>query len=169
MKELATIIANKWAPEHRDRVEKMVLEAVDEYIQKNADACSSCGASTKKYTHNLSEGLVHSLKKFVYVLKKERKLTANIVSGVGFTVNEANNFQKLAYFGLVGKAKNKGEWYLTKKGLNFLQGHDNAPKQVTTFRSKVVDRSVELAHIRDYGGPIEWQKDFTASDTDTHE
>lgn len=103
-------------------------------MESTAVRCFTCGAKTVKYKHGLNKGLVRALYKFF----ERNGPHVGEVSAVALTHNEAANFQKLRYWGLVDKPTKEGEkgglWYVTAMGIGFIFGHHSMPKYATTYR-----------------------------------
>lgn len=125
------------------------------------ERCPHCGASLKKYWHSITPGLVSVLTK-CYDYVKEHDLNRFKMNELKLSHSEYGNFQKLRFHGLIAKCKFLGEvqereWLLTKRGAEFLCGKIEVPKQVQTFRNKVVDHSLETVHVsRVWEGQIPW-------------
>jgi len=118
----------------------------------------------EKARHTISRGLVFSLEKFALTSQKIKKENLHLIKDVGFNNYEYNNFQKLRYFGLVGKGDEIGEWFITTKGKWFLNGSHAIEKSVTTFRNVVLEKSTDIINIKDIVKDRTsdyWQKQFS--------
>ncbi len=114
------------------------------------EKCPHCGASTKAYLHSLNSGLVSVLIKAIQYVGKTKNNKFHY-SDLNLTYSQASNLQKLRFHGLIAhysKENTKsGEWLITTKGGQFLRGETSIPKQVKTFRNKVIAHSDKMIHI----------------------
>lgn len=114
------------------------------------EKCAHCGASTKAYLHSLNAGLVAVLIKAIKHITKTGNNKFHY-KDLNLNYSEASNLQKLRFHGLIAhysKENTKsGEWLITSKGGQFLRGEISVPKQVKTFRNKVLGHSEETIHI----------------------
>lgn len=118
--------------------------------KSTTEKCEHCGASTKAYIHSLNSGLVSVLIKAIqYVIKTNNNKFH--YKDLNLNYSEASNLQKLRFHGLIAhysKENTKsGLWLITTKGGQFLRGEVSIPKQVKTFRNKVLAHSEETIHI----------------------
>ena len=108
------------------------------------EKCPHCGANKKVYKHNLSIGLVETLKKVGLAIKTKGVNDIHLQKETDLTNNQYNNFQKLRYFGLVHHVKKDGKimsgrWLITGKGFAFLRGDLICRKWTKTFRNKIYE------------------------------
>lgn len=125
--------------------------------------CPNCGASMKSFNHTLSSGIVSALIKAIRYVQRTNKNEFHLQKHlVDLTKNEYNNFQKLRFHGLVAKIDGKaGYWLITKRGGSFLRGELGIPKNVQTFRNKVISHSGEVVTIKMYYGKVpEFEQNF---------
>lgn len=122
------------------------------------NTCPQCGAKMNKYWHNLTRGLVDSFIKFSLAVRSKNANSVHLQTDVQLTKNQYNNFQKLRFFGLVAKVKDKngnrkaGYWLVTKNGGAFLRGELAMPRRVRTFRNKIIDKDENLVYIKEVMG-----------------
>lgn len=99
--------------------------------------CGSCGAKLVEYKHSLSKGLARGLYKIAIAGGGPVNL-----NDLKMTLPQQTNFQKLRYWGLVQKSDPSnlkgGEWVLTHKGHDFINGKISIQKFVWTYRGKTV-------------------------------
>lgn len=97
--------------------------------------CPHCGAKIVEYRHALNTPLIRALAKLY------QHGDAVNLRELNLDRNEWDNFQKLKYWGLVyqveveGKRK-KGVWWLTLRGVEFIEGRLRIPKSVWTYRGR---------------------------------
>lgn len=102
---------------------------------KNNKHCECCGAKLVEYKHLLNQGLVQALHKLS--LNK----TPVLLSDLQITFIQQANFQKLRYWGLVGKEMtaegySTGRWFVTGMGRDFIEGNIAMPRNAWTFRGE---------------------------------
>ena len=126
------------------------------------ETCECCGQKVRTpNTHNLTKGLVDSLIMFANQLEKTGKNRLHLLKETGWNTNRINNFQKLRYFGLVAKSEENGEWVLTTRGKDFLNGDYRSPVQVATFNNRTIDHSSEEVSFKDAKkSEVYWQTEF---------
>lgn len=111
--------------------------------------CPICHAKTIKYVHSLESGkLIAIFIKFYLATQNSNK--AINPSKIGLTINQLTNFQKLRYFGLVERTGDHGEWYLTSKGKDFINGCISIPVHAITYRGSVCGLDGPEVHINSY-------------------
>lgn len=125
--------------------------------------------------HELQAGLVNALYKFREVCKQRElagfkywndvNLMRDMKAENELSVNERNNFSKLAFLGLVkhkyvnGKRK-RGRWEITSSGVKFLKGELRIQPIVYTFNRKIVRHDGKLVGIQDFANKLpRWQAD----------
>lgn len=139
------------------------LPKIERYLGRT---CPTCGASMKQYWHKLTPGLVKTLVK-VYVRVSEKQQNKIDKSELDLTHGEYGNFQKLRFHALIAKYKEddvaiKGCWLITKRGADFLKGKLAVPREVLTFRNKVIEHSQTLVTVKDLVGKIPYfESDFS--------
>ena len=140
----------------------MVKKTVDE-------KCPHCGARMKIWKHNLSLGLVVTLRRFGQAVKEKGENDIHLQKETEMTKNQYNNFQKLRYFGLVHHVKNgegvrkAGRWLITRNGWDFLKGKIPMTEYMKTFRNRLYAKSrnnkfifeIDTAYSQEY-----FQKEF---------
>lgn len=120
---------------------------------KNVARCPHCNAKMVEYKHSLNKNVVACLWKFL----EEGGLMAFKDIHQSFTFNQASNFQKLKYWGLVEKVEDEegtrlgGMWAITTLGKNFLKNKTSVFKWVWTYRNKVVKYGGDQLFITDLG------------------
>ena len=129
--------------------------------------CEACGASLKKWKHNLTRPLVITFLKFCDTVKKKGMNSVNLQTEMQLTKNQYNNFQKLRYFGLVAKDRKKhGSWVITRWGGKFMRNELAIPRQVISFRNHIVERIGTVVILQNYFNKADdpafdsWQQDF---------
>jgi hypothetical protein len=106
----------------------------------------------------------------IYLIDSLRVLKRNggvgNINHIGLTSNQRNNFQKLAYWGLVEKhyENNKrvsGTWNITRVGELFLRGNIQIPIWITTYRNKISGKSNKSVGINyDFTSKQQRARDF---------
>lgn len=132
------------------------------------EECPHCGNKIRAYIHALNQPMVSALRQLVDYWDEYGK-SCNLQRDLRLTKNQYNNFQKLAYFGLVGRTTNG--WYPSELGREFIYGRARSWNKVATFKGQTVgfDHPVwkgakvrpSLKHIREideiaYKNPIEY-------------
>jgi hypothetical protein len=122
--------------------------------KKEKTLCPCCGASMAIHNHRLSKGLIISLVKFRKAVIENNCNEIHVQSKLKFTYSEYCNFQKLRYHGLIAKVKDKetgerkfGVWLLTRRGNQFCKSEITLPESVSTFRNRIVERSIAKVSI----------------------
>jgi hypothetical protein len=106
---------------------------------KANNKCPHCEAKMVEYKHSFSKALAVGLGRLHFFAGGPIN-----IKNLGLTRNQWDNFQKLRYWGLVGKATKEdgtragGEWVLTQKGFDFIQKGIGIPKSVWTYRGDPV-------------------------------
>lgn len=135
---------------------------------ENETTCECCGASLKRYKHNLSKGLLQILAKFAIEARQSGN-SVHVSSALELSTTEYNNFQKLRYFGLVAKVKvdgvhKSGYWLLTRRGGMFISGNEAVSTSIITFRNKIEERSEikkYIWEIYEETSPEYFQREFS--------
>lgn len=114
--------------------------------------CPHCDAKMVEYRHTINKNMV----KCLFVILEAGGIMPFKEFNNKVTYNQRNNFQKLQYWGLVKKVKDKlsderraGVWALTDKCLDFLQGILEINKNVFTYRNKTMRFEGEFISIED--------------------
>lgn len=117
-----------------------ITETID--INKKLEICPCCGRKIVIYQHRFNHLLMYDL----LCLDKAggTSTLGKLKSRFAMTPSEYNNFQKLAYFGLV-KKENRS-YVITELGRNFLKGTQGCPSYVKTRINDVVDRGPEVSY-----------------------
>jgi hypothetical protein len=131
-----------------EQIDESIIEQGGMHIRPVEDfdgiKCSFCGASKKVYKHNLSIGLVETLKKVGLAIKTKGVNDIHLQKETDLTNNQYNNFQKLRYFGLVHHVKKNGKimsgrWLITRTGWLFLRGDIRCRRWTKTFRNQIYE------------------------------
>ena len=137
--------------------------------ENKTEYCDCCGAPMRKYTHNLTPGLVTAFIKFVNAVKEKGVNDVHLATEVELTHNEHANFQKLRLFGLVHHADKtnikSGRWLITRRGGEFIRAETPVCKQVTTYRNQLDKDFIcdKMVWIFDYYRKTDkeyWQENF---------
>ena len=127
--------------------------------------CPHCGAQMKEYSQSLTPGLVSCLIKAIQVVhaRKENKFHAE--RDLNLSRIAYSNFPKLRFHGLVAhfdeETPRSGYWLITARGGQFLRGEIAIPRQVKTFRNRVIGHSEDLVRIGEFRGKVpEFQREF---------
>lgn len=150
-------------PIEQQQVYGKILEAIQEPDEDGK--CKVCTANVKRDKHALAKVMCHALIKTARAV--HYKMTdygktfseANDIryrhmpGDMALKVDEASNWTKLHFHGLVAMvkaegAKKRGRWLITKKGWAFLRG-EPIPASVTTFRGNIVERDPETTTIKE--------------------
>ena len=146
--------------------------------------CPCCNDKLVAYKHCINTGILSAL----YRLSISGGV-ANANRELGLNHNQAANFQKLQYWGLIApvmqdnnpNVKEKGMWSLTPLGLAWLNGEQQVRKTPVTFRKDVIemtgplitpdDVNPEYRQIEDYTGDARGLHpgDFSLPDDDEDE
>lgn len=109
--------------------------------------CDHCGHSETAYTHKLNKGLVLALSQLVAYYERHHR-RAHILTDLGLTINQAANFQKLRYWGVVHR-DNTG-WIPTDRGAKFIHGEIKIIDTAASFSGETLDYNHEAwkTHIQ---------------------
>jgi len=124
----------------------------------NEHVCPHCGASMKMYWHHLTPLLVETLVLFYKAVCDKAENCVHMPKDISeLTKTQYNNFQKLRLHGLVAKVKvggvrKRGHWLITRRGAQFLKGELALPRDVQTFRNRVVGHKGRMVRIGDVLG-----------------
>ena len=105
--------------------------------------CPTCGHSIAEYKHSLNAGLVHAATVLADCGGEA------VISKMGISHTQINNFHKLSYFGLV-RPLGDGVWKITERGHAFLDGREAVPRWAITLNGKVQRYEGELITIKTY-------------------
>lgn len=120
---------------------------------KQPHHCGACGSVLSGRWESLSAGLAQTLIRFYQTVDRSGKNDVHVLKECGLTINAANNFQKLRYFGLVAKVEGKsGHWLITRRGEAFVRNEIRVSKRVFVFRNAIQDRSTETVSIEEAAG-----------------
>lgn len=120
-------------------------------MDKRLRRCLCCESSLSKSDHVLTKGMVNGLIKFAkYSLDNQVRYVRPRIDlrwAYKLELNEASNWTKLRFFGLVAKhmvngKHTGGKWVVTRNGWAFLRGQLPVPAHVKTFRNRIVEKSV---------------------------
>jgi hypothetical protein len=127
---------------------------------KNNKHCECCGAKLVEYKHLLNQGLVQALHQ-LSLNKTPIPLTDMMISR-----NQWTNFQKLRYWGLVGKEMTAegygtGRWFVTGMGRDFIEGNIAMPRNAWTFRGETTRLDGDDIWFQDsFNGNYRKRKDY---------
>ena len=127
----------------------------------NTEKCPTCGHKLTTRKENLSRGLCNTLIKFY---KETQRLGVKVLHirkhKVGetryFETAETTNFQKAQYFGLARPSINRGYWYLTEDGIDFVRGLKAIPKTVFVQNNEVKEVGKEKVTIKEIANIPYW-------------
>lgn len=127
----------------------------------SAIICETCGAKVVEYKHGLSKGLVRVL----YIIAKYRQAGGAVpMADLKLTYSQRCNSQKLRYWYLiekVGDADSKGgNWRVTQRGADFLQGKISVPQFVWTFHGEQIRYEGRYRYIDQVTGGWKWRPDY---------
>lgn len=120
--------------------------------------CPTCHQPIMKHRHVMSFALANILLKAAQKVDPFKPF--HLQKDLALTKNEYANFQKLRYWGLAMKAKDRfgaripGCWYLTDITTKFLTG-GSICKWVMTFNNQVIERADEVITINRIDGEFE--------------
>lgn len=121
--------------------------------------CEHCGQKIRGRWESLSKGLVRDLIKLYSKVVETQKNEVHLQRDLDLTKNQYNNFQKLRYFGLSVKVKEKpGYWLLTKRGADFLTKGEKISKKVYVSNNQIAEHSLEKIGAIDMVGYPMWLK-----------
>lgn len=121
--------------------------------------CECCGQKIRGRWESLSKGLVRDLIKLYSKVVETQKNEVHLQRDLDLTKNQYNNFQKLRYFGLSVKVKEKpGYWLLTRRGADFLTKGEKISKKVYVSNNQITEHSVEKIGAIDMVGYPMWLK-----------
>ena len=137
----------------------------------DAKICPACGAKTVKYAHTLSIGLVRGFYKAVKLAAQGDTILFSDL-GTVLTINEATNFHKLRYWGVIEKRGEStvkgGEWVVTDLGFDFLAGRTKLPPKVWTYRKVVKAFEGEPKGIEEITGGYKYRPEY-AQEAEPHD
>lgn len=146
----------KWIVAKHPEEFYLIAKEIVNQSAKNDNTCLLCGAGLKKYWHKMTPILVKCLAEAYRVVSKKNK---NYFSRKELNLDhsEYNNFQKLRFHGLIARYKEhgewrKGDWLITRRGFQLLQGRLKIPARVQTFRNEVVDHDKKVVDLKDIMG-----------------
>lgn len=126
--------------------------------------CEACGSPSRKYSVNMTAGLVNALVKFRQTVGEKNENKVHLLQDMKgrdyeLTDHEWNNFSRLRFHALVAKYKVNGVhvagyWLLTHRGAQFLNGEVQIPKKVDVLNNVVVGRSEEMVGLIDLMGKL---------------
>jgi hypothetical protein len=127
----------------------------------SAVICETCGAKVVEYKHGLSKGLVRVL----YLIAQAGLPGSTIsMSEVKLTYSQRCNSQKLRYWYLIEKVHDElskgGDWRITQRGSDFLQGKISLPQYVWTFHGEQVRYEGRYRYIDQVTGGWKWRPDY---------
>jgi len=116
---------------------------IDYENDEQTKTCEACGAKMVPYRHKLNTGMVMSLKK-LYDVGGSAHLNA-----LQIDYNQRCNFQKMRYWGLVGKGgAEAGVWIISQYGKLFVEGQSTAPSHAWSYRGVTVDKDdPDVSHL----------------------
>ncbi len=120
-------------------------------VTTKPNSCPHCGSSMRVWRHSLTRGLVDVLLLFIGAVKSKGMNSVHLQQDMNLSKNQYANFQKLHYFGLVAKDRDRsGYWVITRLGGDFLRGTKTIPKFALTYHDRLVEREGELVGIKNY-------------------
>ena len=124
--------------------------------------CPTCGQRVMRNHHSFSRAMANLILKTAEAYEPYEPFRLKEF----LTHVEINNFQKLAYFGLVEKHHNTkgerlfGKWALTLRAWRLIRGEERIESWVETFNNQVVERSPERIGIADTIGTYRIPADY---------
>ena len=125
--------------------------------------CPHCDAKMVEYRHTFNKGLAHGL----YELWAADGGPISLRS-LRLTRTQWTNFQKLRYWGLVGRIKHDGEWALTSQGLSFITQATPIQKWVWTYRGETIRFDGDTCFFHDVHEELYDQKPDYLSNAKPH-
>ncbi len=129
-------------------LEEVSLNGAREYVQEALATgemidCPCCGRNIKKYQWSILRSMLTALNYLNTHERVEGKTLAKI-SGGGV-------YAKLKYWGLTDQteSKNRGYWFITPRGRDFLHGYIRVPKHAYVFNTQVLYFSNDTVCIDD--------------------
>lgn len=105
---------------------------------KYAITCQHCNSKKVAYSHKLNRALVSALKQMVDYYETHHA-RANVDKDLHLTYNQASNFQKLRYWGVVHR--DKSGWVPTIKGSQFIRGEIKIPDTAGSLEGEPIEYS----------------------------
>ena len=123
--------------------------------------CETCGAKVVEYRHGLSKNLVRVL----YIIAQGGKVGETVsMSDLKLSYSQRCNSQKLRYWYLIEKVHDQdskgGDWRVTQRGSDFLQGKLSVATHVWTFRGDTVRFEGRYRYIEETTGGWKWRPDY---------
>lgn len=126
------------------------MTATSTFLQDQAHTCGACGSTLTGRWEKITPGLCRALIKFYTGICAKQKNELHLQKECDLTKSEYTNFQKLRYFALAVKFKDKpGSWLITSRGRDFIRNYERIPKKVFIFQNKIQERSEERVSIAD--------------------
>lgn len=126
--------------------------------EAHGEECPVCGAKTVEYAHKMNANLARVLYK-LYQFGKPARLR-----DLDLTVPEANNLQKLQYWGLIQhvgtRAQKTTYWQITQTGFMFLANRLAVQKTVWTYRAKVRRFEGDEVTVKQLVADYDWAIDY---------
>lgn len=119
-------------------------------MKEEIKVCEHCGQKIRGRWESLSKGLVSDLVKLYSRVVQTQVNEVHLQNELDLTKNQYNNFQKLRYFGLAVKVKEKsGYWLLTRRGADFLTKSEKISKKVYVSNNQIQAYSEEKVGVID--------------------
>lgn len=133
--------------------------------------CDHCGAKMVEYPHVINKPMIRVL---AFMYENRGLLKMNETEGIGVTFNQKNNFQKMQYWGLIGKYYDEsgdregGTWAITQLGIGFIEGTELIHKKVWTYRNKFVRFDEERIGVKDVDNAYWRQREHYSAEAKPH-
>ncbi len=123
--------------------------------------CETCGAKVVEYKHGLSKGLVRTL----YIIAKAEPPGQPVaMADLKLTYSQRCNSQKLRYWYLIEKVGDPdgkgGNWRVTHRGSEFLQGIVSVPQFVWTYHGEPLRYEGRYRYIEQVTDGWKWRPDY---------
>ena len=116
--------------------------------------CPLCDEKMNSYWHSINIPLMDALKKLY-----EAGGVAHL-RDLDLTFSQKTNFQKLHYFDLA-TTDGSGEYTITNTGVDFILGKIKIPKKIRTYRNEIVEKSDEIAGVKDVDSGFKCPADYS--------
>lgn len=131
-------------------------------MKTEPELCPTCGGKMVEYTHSLSKSLVRA---FYKAFRASDSIGSFKVSQLpGMSHSQLANLQKLRYWDMIRKAPNSnakgGEWIITRRGRDFIEGRISLSKKVITYRAEVVKFEGVQVSVQDVTGGWKYRPDY---------
>lgn len=134
------------------------IEAAKEYLRLNFEdgcKCPCCDQYVKLYKRKIYKSPAKALFG-LYKLGRGFHHFTKIGNSAGFSYTGEIGISKLKYWNLIEeevnintKKKNSGNWKITKKGCDFIEGKISIPKYVLIYNTKIQGFDGDMIYISD--------------------